>query len=300
MKAKTVSLSLLITVTIIQCTFSPRSVSEKKPFDYLGQKPPVDTAILFAPGIVSDTAKKASSLAVSPNGDELFFSVGIWPNTKIMHMTNAGDHWSKPDTAVFVNDCWATEPAFSPDGKFLYFSTSKGKSEIKDYSLWRVKKVKDGWSGPENLFEIGGDTIWEFHPTIAKDGSLYFCYWHAKNQSGDIYVSKCSADKCSDPVRTGDPISSDYSDVDPFVSPEGDYMIFASNRPGGFGGHDQYISFRNNNGTWTSLKNLGTKFNTQQDDYDMDISPDGKFIFEYLKNNIYWMPIGDLITRLRN
>jgi len=297
MKAKRVLFGLLITTSIIQCTFSPKSGSEKKPFDYFGQIPPKDTAILFAPGIISDTAKKAHTLAISPNGDELFFSIGIWPNTKIMHMVKSGDQWSKPDTAVFLKDSWATEPTFSPDGKYLYFSTSKGKSDIKYYSLLRAKKVKDGWSEPESCFDIGGDTIWEFHPTIAKDGSLYFCYWDSKKQSGDIYVSQCSENKCSDPVRIGNPISSDYSDVDPFVSPDGDYMIFASNRTGGYGGHDQYISFKNNDGTWTSLKNLGTKFNTQHDDYDIDISPDGKYIFEYLKNNIYWMPIGDLICQ---
>jgi hypothetical protein len=74
-------------------------------------------------------------------------------------------------------------------------------------------------------------------------------------------------------------------------------MIFSSNRPGGFGGLDQYISFRNNDRTWTSPKNIGPKFNTRNDDYDMDISPDGKYIFIYLKNSIYWMTLGNLINR---
>jgi hypothetical protein len=300
MKTRTVLLGLLISAAIIQCTFSPKSVSEKKPFDYFGQTPPEDSAKLFAPGIISDTAKKASDLAISPNGDEVFYAIGVWPNTKIMHMVKSGDQWSKSDTAAFLKDCWATEPAFSPDGRYLYFSTSKGKSDIKYFNLWRAKKVKDGWSEPESIFDIGGDTIWEFHPTITKDSAIYFCYWDSKKQSGDIYVSQCSANKCSDPVKIGDPISSDYSDADPFVSPDGTYMIFASNRPGGYGGHDQYISFKNNDDTWTNLKNVGTKFNTQLDDYDMDISPDGKYIFVYVKNNIYWMPIGDLITRSRN
>ena len=97
------------------------------------------------------------------------------------------------------------------------------------------------------------------------------------------------ADKCSEPMKIGAPINTDYSDIDPFIDKDGSYIIFASNRPGGYGGHDQYISCKNDNGTWTVLKNIGTKFNTREDNYDMDISPDGKYIFLYLNNDIYWM-----------
>ena len=66
-------------------------------------------------------------------------------------------------------------------------------------------------------------------------------------------------------------------------------MIFASNRTGGYGGHDQYISFSDKNRTWTTPENLGPTFNTPKDNYDMDISPDGKYIFFYLNDDIYWM-----------
>jgi Tol biopolymer transport system component len=297
MKMKTVMLSLFITTSIIQSMFPQEFISKKKPFDYFKQIPPKDTARLFAPGIISDTVKKAWAFAISPNGDEVFFSRAVWPNTKIMYMRNIENKWSLPDTASFSKDCWATEPSFSPDGQYLYFSTSKGKNDIKYYCLWRTKKIKDGWSRPESLFDIGGDSIWEFHPTISSDGSLYFCYWDSQNQTGDIYMSRCTAIKCSDPIRIGYPISNDYSDINPFVSPDGGYMIIASNRPDGYGDYDRYISFRNNNGTWTSLRNLGPKFNTRASDSDIDISPDGKFMFVYVNGNIYWTPVGDIINR---
>ncbi|MGA2408718.1 MAG: hypothetical protein ABSF81_18480 [Bacteroidales bacterium] len=296
MKAKIILLGLFITITF-QNTFSQKSVPKQKSFDYYGQIPPKDSAKLFAPGIISDTATRAHDLAISPNGDEVFFARGAWPHSKIMYIKKMGDKWLLPDTAIFSKDCWATEPAFSPDGRYLYFSTSKGKTDIKYYNLWRVIKIRDGWSQPESLFDIGGDSIWEFHPTLTNDGLIYFCYWDVKNATGDIYVSRCGANECSDPIKIGTPINTGYNDADPFVSPDGTYMIFASNRPGGYGGLDQYISFRNNDGTWTSPKNIGPKFNTRDDDYDMDISPDGKYIFIYLKSSIYWMPIGKLICR---
>lgn len=292
---KTVLFILLFFTAIHQSALSQASDSTKSPFDYFGQIPPKDGGRLFAPGFISDTVKKASSVTISPCGDEVFFSRGVWPDTKIMYMKKTENKWSLPDTAIFSRDCWATEPAFSPDGKYLYFSTSKGKKDIKFYSLWRIKKIRDGWSDPDPVFDIGGDSIWEFHPAITSDGSLYFCNWDNKNLTGNIYMSLCDTNKCSEPVRIGNPISSSYSDVNPFISPEGGYLIFVSNRPGGFGDYDRYISYKNNDGTWTSPRNLGPEFNTKDSDSDMDISPDGKFIFVYLNGNIYWKPIGDLI-----
>lgn len=270
---------------------------ERKTFDYFSQNAPGDSGALFAPGLISDTVKKAWSLAVSPYGDEVFFARGVWPHTKIMYMKKERNKWSLPDTAIFSKECWATEPSFSPDGNYLYFSTSKGKTDIYSYSLWRIKRIRHGWSHPERLFEIGGDSIWEFHPTITSDGSLYFCCWDSKNQSGSIYMSQCAVNKFSEPIRIGNPINTGFSDVNPFVNPEGRYLIFISDRPGGYGGYDRYISFRNNDGKWTIPKNMGPKFNTNDDDSDMDVSSDGKYIFAYLKGNVFWMPVGDLICQ---
>ena len=56
-------------------------------------------------------------------------------------------------------------------------------------------------------------------------------------------------------------------------------MIFASERPGGFGGSDLYISYRGAEGTWTKAKNLGEIINTPAEEYSPTISPDGKYLF---------------------
>jgi hypothetical protein len=113
-------------------------------------------------------------------------------------------------------------------------------------------------------------------------------------------VSNCQSNKCSNPIKIDFPINSDNSDIDPFIDPNGTSVIYASNRDGGYGGYDQYISFNNNDGTWSSLKNLGAKFNTQHDNSDMDVSPDGKYLFIYLNGDIYWMQSGDLMINRLN
>jgi len=299
MKSKVFLTYLVISITISPIIIScNRTKAEEKSFDYFGQTSPGDTAVVFASGTISVEGVHEGAMTISSDGDEVFFVRGTWPYAKIMHMTRSGGSWSLPDTAEFSEDCWATEPVFSPDGRYLYFSTSMGKSNIKDYNLWRIKKTKDGWSEPVSLFDVGGESVWEFHPTISNDGSLYFCWWDTLLQAGDIYLSQCSDQGCSEPVKI-DVLNSDASDADPYIDPDGTYMIFASMRPGGYGLHDHYISFKKSDGSWTSPENMGSKINSEKEDYDMDLSPDGKYIFLYLNGDIYWKEAGDLIESYR-
>jgi hypothetical protein len=141
--------------------------SQDRSFDYFGLANPGNKIELFAPGIVSMKDLKEFSLAISPLGDEVFFSRGEnWPKTKIMHIRKIGNRWTAAKIAEFSTDCYASGPAFSPDGKYLYFSSSKGMQDINNYSIWRVRKTGSGWSEPRRVIDIDDPTIWEFHPTV--------------------------------------------------------------------------------------------------------------------------------------
>jgi len=271
------------------------------PFDYFGQVPPGDTAQVFAPGIISDSATKDGVVAISPKGDEVFFVRGEWPKTTIMHMRKSDGKWSAAVTATFSEDCGCTEPAFSLDGSYLYYSSNKGKSDINDYSIWRVENKGEGvWSQPVSLFDIDGDKVWEFHPTLTRLGELFFCYWDAKNSTGDIYVSHEEGGSWSTPTKVGAPVSTESSEADPFVDPDGRFILFSSSRPGGLGGEDQYVSFKGADGVWTKPYNLGSDFNTDGDNFDMDMTPDGKNILLYEKGDVYWMSSSRLDAVLKS
>lgn len=64
------------------------------------------------------------------------------------------------------------------------------------------------------------------------------------------------------------------------ISPNGDYIIFTSH---GFednlGWGDLYISFRNDDKTWTQAINMGPEINTPFIEYCPNILPDGKYFF---------------------
>jgi hypothetical protein len=256
---------------------------------YLGQKPPGKTPELFAPGIVSVENTKEHCLAVSPKGDEMFFTAGAgWPNSKIMHVKKAGNQWLPSAPATFLKNDWATQPAFSPDGQYLYFSSSLGDSDIQYYKICRCKKIGKGWSEPEVVIDMPGNLIMEFHPSVDRDGSVYFLRWDFPNQTGDIYVAKATGDKLEEPVKLNSPISTEFSEVRPTVDPLGKYLLFVSDRPGGYGGKDVYVCYRNPNGAWSAPQNLGPELNTPGNDDVPTVSPDGKYWFFEKNDDIYW------------
>ncbi len=256
---------------------------------YLGQAEPGIEPTMFAPGLISTSGVRERSLALSPRGDEIFFIRGQgWPYSRIMRMRQTDGGWTTPELADFSRGFWATEPAFSPDGEYLYFSSSRGKEDITYYSLWRVRRQPGGWSEPESVVDIGGGGMMEFHPTITEDGTLYFCYWDYSRQVGDICLSRLVNGVFLKPVRVDEPISTRFNEADPYVDPKGRFLLFKSDRPGGFGGNDVYISRKLVDGTWGEPVNLGPDWNTPGDDDTGDLSPDGKFLSFMRNGDIYW------------
>ena len=69
-------------------------------------------------------------------------------------------------------------------------------------------------------------------------------------------------------------------------------IIFSSDRPGGFGRADIYISHLEN-GRWSDPMNLGTAVNSEASEYGAMISPDGHFLFFTSSRtgmeDIYWV-----------
>jgi Tol biopolymer transport system component len=254
---------------------------------------------VFAPGILSLPDTREHSLAYSPRGDEIFFARGEgWPYTRILRMKRSGDTWSVPEIAPFSKDAYATQPVFSPDGQYLYFSSSHNTEQLRHYTIWRCRRNGDSWSLPEEVVNMGGSDMHEYHPTVGPDGSLYFLYWDFKAQTGDIWVSRQSDGKHLPPTRLAAPISTEYNEVRPSVDPKGNYLLFESDRPGGFGGTDLYICWKNPDGNWSAPRNLGPEVNTSNDDDVPNISPDGKYWFFQLNGDVYWRDAKAALARV--
>ena len=274
-------------ISLVFLLFALTSFGQNESFDYFGFSSPGNTIELFAPDIVSLENLREKSLAISPLGDEVFFASGIWPNSRLMHVKKNGSEWSNPQLATFCMDCFATEPAFSPDGKYLYFSSSKGMEDIRQYCIWRVEKEGDKWVNPKKVIDIDEPYIWEFHPSITNEGTVYFCFWDSKINEGLIYKSEYLDDIYSEPEEVAVPFERGCSVTDPFVDPAGRFLLVSAETGNNETGYDTFISYRDG-GRWSEPISFGDRYNTSGDDDSFDISPDGKFIFIYKEENVYW------------
>lgn len=81
------------------------------------------------------------------------------------------------------------------------------------------------------------------------------------------------------PERLGGDINTDFDESGPHVAPDERYLLFQSRRPGGFGGNDLYISFREADDTWGVPINLGKRVNSASNEYRPRVSPDGEYLF---------------------
>ena len=104
-------------------------------------------------------------------------------------------------------------------------------------------------------------------------------------------------------IKTIPKVCSKTDDWDPFVAPDESFLLWASDRPGGYGGMDLYISFRSElNQEWGPPINLGNNINTENYEVAPRLSPDGKFLFfdrpMQGTQDIYWVS-SELIHQLK-
>lgn len=121
---------------------------------------------------------------------------------------------------------------------------------------------------------------------ISPDGSMLFTFNSSGSDSGDIFVSKLNGENWETPVRLNSNINTDgFWEGSCSISADGKHLYFASERPGGLGGRDLYVS-ELINGEWGPATNLGPKINTKYDDDAPFIHPDGITLFFSSKGHL--------------
>ncbi len=243
---------------------------------------PTDSVEVFGSGILSDNAI-TRDFTINSAGTDLFYT-RVAPKNRIsviMHATkNADGQWSLPEMAPFSGRYADLEPAFSPDGKRLFFASKRPRSEADsrtDFDIWVVDWTGNGWSEPQNLaMNTTGD---EFYPSVAANGNLYYT---AQRDSApgreDIFVST-QASGYSDETALGPGVNTDKYEFNAFVSPDEEYLLFTSfGREDDLGGGDLYISRRSANGAWGPAENLGPNYNSPALDFSPFAFPDGQIL----------------------
>jgi len=133
-----------------------------------------------------------------------------------------------------------------------------------------------GWLPAVNMGDSINTPYWDYSPSLTGDGKhLIF----ASDRPGgcgerDIWVAdRVSGDVWRTPVNLGPVVNSAYEDQDPWISPDGNLLVFSSDRPGGYGAYDLWMS-RKVGGVWQTPVNMGNVINFSNWDSNTWISPD--------------------------
>lgn len=94
----------------------------------------------------------------------------------------------------------------------------------------------------------------------------------------DIYIAFKDENTWSVPVNMGRMINTPFSEKQPCLSPDGRYLYFSSNRSGGKGGMDIWVS-EILDGYWSVPMNLGDSINTKKDEVSPFIHPDNSTFY---------------------
>ena len=131
------------------------------------------------------------------------------------------------------------------------------------------RKIDNNWSEPIKLGDNINSEYREGSLSVSLDGKdIFFASCHRPDSFGgcDLYYSYLINDTLwSKSYNLGSVINSKYWESQPSISADGNMIFFASNREGGYGGSDIWMSRRVKN-NWLEPVNLGPLINTSLDE----------------------------------
>jgi hypothetical protein len=158
----------------------------------------------------------------------------------------------------FRSEFLIESPAVSFDGKTLVYTERRGAYNAIMYT----KKIQDKWQTPVEInswLKAGNDCS---TCSLNFDGTILYLY-KTDNYDGNIYSAKYVNGYWSPIVRLNSNINSKFYESHASVSYDGKKLYFTSNRDGGHGGLDIYVSALNTSGDWGPALNLGVNINTE-------------------------------------
>lgn len=265
---------------------------------YFGQTPPGFTPEVFAPGVISLSGRYETCLVFSHNLDECVFGEtnASWSYFSMWYTRMESDStWIDPTPAPFQGAGDGVAAAFEPGANSICFASSR--PAYPPMNMWMASRTESGWSDPVAMDPPINSTSDEWGGSYADDGTLYFSSSRPGGYgAGDIYRTVTGPGGEITVENLGAAVNSGQNDATPCIARDGSYLIFESNRPGGMGLVDLYISL-NQGGVWTAARNLGAPINTSWFDDGAFVSPDGKYLFfnrrksfmTTVKTDIWWV-----------
>ncbi|OFY70714.1 MAG: hypothetical protein A3G23_08350 [Bacteroidetes bacterium RIFCSPLOWO2_12_FULL_37_12] len=179
------------------------------------------------------------------------------------------------------------DPVISADESVLMFtsrrpgSTGEKTDDFGEFfeDIYISYNNNGTWSEPQNMGPKINKKDHDACISLSADGQTLFIYKGIDEINGDIYESKLKGTEWSKPKEMDDVINSKFWEGSCCLSADGNRFYFVSDKPGGFGGKDIYVSEKNKKGKWQDPVNLGPNINTDNDEDGVFLHPDGQTLY---------------------
>lgn len=253
---------------------------------YLGQNPPGDEPVVFAPGVVS-TGMNERDILVSADGSTIWYGFMGQGLVTVMETRLEDGYWTEPGPVPFHGDedfaCF--EPTMSADGGTVLFLSNRaapGQEQGRGWAnqnIFRSRLEGGVWSEPAALPAPVTTAAAEYFPSLAADGTLYFSREDDQGHAA-IWSAEPEGDGFSEPVKLPAAVNIGEANYNATVAPDEVWIILCVNGHGeNLGISDYWISFREGD-DWGPAKNLGAPFNGPElRASSVSLSPDGRYLF---------------------
>ena len=180
-------------------------------------------------------------------------------------------------------------PTLPADGSFMFYTVRAKQqgnacvmSDGTTEDFYVVQRENSNWSLRKNVGPPINSECNEGAGNISPDGRFMFFAASnnlGRNSSMDLYIVERKGSVWSAPASLGPVVNTDGFESQPSFSSDGKTLYFISNRPGGVGGNDVWITSRNTKGEWSMPVNAGDIINTRGNEISPFIHPDNQTLY---------------------
>ena len=248
--------------------------------------PPSDPEIL-GQGSVSKPDRHEFCSTMSHDRRTIYVGIehGEWQSMESYRWQDG--EWIGPDLAFGAPEFTAQDPYLSEDEQRLYFITrAQGSADI----AYMTRGEGEEWGNPVLLEAPINGPRNDYFVSITSSGEVYWSSDRAMDAGGyDIYSANLADGPETEPKRLPSPVNTNAYEGDPYIDPEGRYLIFASSRRRGLGRGDLYLSIPDGEGGWSYPIAFDERVNTPGHELCPLVTLDGSALLFTSSQDIRWI-----------
>ena len=232
---------------------------------FLKKNPPGLFPEIIAPKFVATGEDFVGNVKFSPDMKEIYVDKhgGSFKESKTLVIRYKNNKWQNGVVSTIIRP-----DNFSKDGTIIY----KGNKYMK--------QTESGWSKLKSMGTPFDDKF-IMGMSITDEKTIFFSHFSRldiPDRDGAISYSRFIDGKYQPSKKLGKHINNGKPLAHPYIAPDESYILWDAVREEGYGDSDLYISFKQKDGFWGSVINLGPHINTKQSDSGPNVTPDGKYL----------------------